>query len=169
MDEGQPRDDLLVDTGPPADTDAEFTRFMAGATPDLARTAWLLCGDATLADELVQEALTRTYLSWPRARTGDPVAHARRTLANLRIETWRGRRRIPAGDGERDQLARALALLSTRQRRVVVLRHFAGLSERQVADDLRLSTTTVRSAADHAVSLLRAALEPTSPSPERSR
>lgn len=167
MDDARSRDDLLVDTGP--GKDAEFTRFMATAAPVLARTAWLLSGDAELADELVQEALTRTYLSWSRARAGDPLAFARRTLANLRLDTWRHRRRTAAGDGERDELARALALLPTRQRRVVVLRHLAGLSEREVADDLGLTPATVRTAAARAVHTLRSALDPAAPSHERSR
>lgn len=156
------------------DRDAEFTAFMAQAAPALARTAWLLCGDAHQADELVQQALVRTYLAWPRARERDPLAYARRTLANQRISTWRRRRREvltePAGlpDGahpagadahaDRDQLVRALALLTPRQRRVVVLRHLEGLSEREVADDLGVSVGTVKSTASRALARLRAEL-----------
>jgi DNA-directed RNA polymerase specialized sigma24 family protein len=78
---------FLVDVLKPGlDRDAEFTAFMAAAAPSLARTAWYLCGDAHLAEELVQQALIRTYLSWSTARTRDPLACARRTLANLRID-----------------------------------------------------------------------------------
>ena len=65
---------------------------MATATPALARTAWLLCGDAHRA-EVVQQALMRTYLAWSTARQRDPLAYTRRTLANLRIDTWRKHRR----------------------------------------------------------------------------
>jgi len=187
MDDPTAPDDLLVDrvlSGPPEDKDTEFTRFMTEATPALARTAWLLCGDTHQADELVQQALVRTYLSWSRARAGDPLAYARRTLANLRIDTWRRRRRegltdptdLPdhtTGDpaatrADRDQLTRALAQLTTRQRRVVVLRHFLDLSEQQVADDLGISVGTVKSTASRALTQLRATLDPT-PSTERSR
>ncbi|MEK8229378.1 sigma factor [Oerskovia sp. M15] len=71
----------------------EFAAFMEGAKPSLARTAWLLCGDAHRAEELVQHALVRTYMAWPRARAGDPLAYARRVLANGRIDTWRKHRR----------------------------------------------------------------------------
>ncbi len=157
-----------------ADRDTEFTAFMAGAAPALARTAWLLCGDAHQADELVQQALVRTYLAWPRARERDPLAYARRTLANLRVDTWRRRRREVLTDpaqvperaepggadrvADRDQLGRALALLTPRQRRVVVLRHVDGLTEREVAADLGVSVGTVKSTSSRGLDRLRHAL-----------
>jgi RNA polymerase sigma-70 factor (sigma-E family) len=152
----------------------EFERFMVEASPALARTAWLLCGDARQAEELVQQTLIRTYLAWPRARQRDPLAYARRTLANLRIDTWRARRRevltapsslpeaaVASGAeryAERDQLVRALATLSPRARRIVVLRHLEGMSEREVADDLGVSLGTVKSTASRALAQLRATL-----------
>lgn len=155
--------------------DDEFAAFMVGAAPALARTAWLLCGDAHQADELVQQALVRTYLAWDRAREREPLAYARRVLANQRVTTWRRRRREvllgPAGmpetavagaqdaHAERDQLVRALALLTPRQRRVVVLRHLEGLSEKEVADDLGVSVGTVKSTASRALVTLRGALQ----------
>ncbi len=155
--------------------DDEFAAFMVGAAPALARTAWLLCGDAHQADELVQQALVRTYLAWDRAREREPLAYARRVLANQRVSTWRRRRREvllgPAGMPEtpvpgaqdaharRDQLVRALALLTPRQRRVVVLRHLEGLSEKEVADDLGVSVGTVKSTASRALVTLRGALQ----------
>ena len=62
---------------------------------------------------------------------------------------------------ERDQLVRALATLSTRQRRIVVLRHLDGLSEREVADDLGISVGTVKSTASRGLAQLRAELRQT--------
>lgn len=156
------------------DRDAEFTAFMAQAAPALARTAWLLCGNEHRAEELVQQALMRTYLSWSTARERDPLAYARRTLANLRIDAWRKHRRevlmapseVPEGEidagadrhAERDRLVRALATLSARQRRVVVLRHLEGLSEREVAEDLGVSVGTVKSTASRGLVRLRTVL-----------
>ncbi|WP_081680696.1 SigE family RNA polymerase sigma factor [Cellulomonas sp. URHD0024] len=156
------------------DRDTEFAAFMAFATPGLSRTAWLLCGDAHRAEELVQVALMRTYLAWPKARQRDPLAYARRTLANLRIDSWRKHRRevltapteLPEGrleagaeqHAERDQLVRALATLTPRQRRIVVLRHLEGLSEREVAEDLGVSVGTVKSTASRSLVLLRTAM-----------
>lgn len=184
--------DALVAGGPPGDDvaeetvrvevvgratagrDEEFTAFMAQAGPALARTAWLLCGDEHRAADLVQQALTRTYVAWPRARERDPLAYARRTMANLRIDTWRARRRevlrdpadLPEGRSadnadqlaERDRLVRALALLSSRQRRIVVLRHLEGYSEREVAETLGVSVGTVKSTASRGLDKLRATL-----------
>lgn len=173
-DPADPRLETVVLASAVVDRDAEFAAFMSSGAPALARTAWLLCGDVHQADELVQQALVRTYLAWPSARERDPLAYARRTLANLRIETWRRRRRevlvapadvpergeLSAADrhADRDQLVRALASLSARQRRVVVLRHFEGLSEREVADDLGISVGTVKSTASRSLARLRAAL-----------
>lgn len=174
-----------------AGTDDEFEQFMAEAAPALARTAWLLCGDARQAEELVQQALVRTYLAWPRARQRDPLAYARRTLANLRIDAWRARRREvltapeampddPPASGaeshaesfaeshaERDQLVRALRALSPKARRIVVLRYLEGLSEREVAADLGVSLGTVKSTASRGLAQLRASLG--GPSEGRSR
>lgn len=155
--------------------DAEFTVFVAAHQGDLLRTAWLLCGDAHRAEELTQLALVRTYGAWSRAGAGDPLAYARRVLVNLRIDTWRRRRRellvpeVPddatlhtAGTADayadRDQLVRALATLTPKQRRVVVLRHLVGLSEAEAAEDLGISVGTVKSTSSRALALLRAAL-----------
>jgi RNA polymerase sigma-70 factor (sigma-E family) len=157
-----------------AGKDEEFTAFMMAATPSLSRTAWLLCGDGHRAEELVQQALMRTYLAWPRARAGDPLAYTRRTLANARIDSWRKHRRehlrapedlpeVAHASGEdahadRDQLVRALAQLTLRQRRVVVLRHLVGLSEKEVAHDLGVSVGTVKTTASRGLRRLRTLL-----------
>ncbi|ARU51310.1 hypothetical protein CBR64_07215 [Cellulosimicrobium cellulans] len=177
-------DDDAPDVGPPgqitlvrvaADPEQEFAAFMADAAPRLGRTAWLLCGDAHVADELVQQALTKTYLHWRTARERDPFAYARQALATSRIDQWRRRRRevLVATDdvpehaersapvethAERDRLVRALATLTLRQRRIVVLRHLVGMSAREVADDLGVSVGTVKSTASRGLAQLRSVL-----------
>ena len=60
----------------PMDREHEFAAFMLEATPALARTAWLLCGDEHRAEELVQQALMRTFVAWSTARERDPLAYA---------------------------------------------------------------------------------------------
>lgn len=154
--------------------DDDFSAFMTECSPALLHTAWLLCGDAHRAEELTQQALVKTYLSWGRASQTDPLGYARRVLANQRIDTWRRRRRevLLPPDGmpdrvetadiarcaDRDLLARALATLPARQRRIVVLRHFLDLSEAEVADDLGVSVGTIKSTASRALATLRARL-----------
>lgn len=171
---------VLPTGGGAATRDEEFSAFMSAHAGDLLRTAWLLCGDAHRAEELTQQALVRTYAAWSRARAGDPLAYSRRILANLRVDTWRRRRRevltapdeLPDGPGrvrvgadphatthDRDQLVRALAQLTERQRRIVVLRHLVGLPEAQVAAELGVSVGTVKSTASRGLATLRAVLE----------
>ncbi|NNU27662.1 SigE family RNA polymerase sigma factor [Isoptericola sp. JC619] len=150
---------------------------MAQAEPVLGRMAYLLTGDRHRAEELVQQALVRTYVAWPRARARDPLAYARRVLANARIDTWRKNRRevlVPpdnlphgrhaAADGghaDRDLLVRALAQLPERRRRVVVLRYLVDLGEREVAEDLGISVGAVKSAASRGLAQLRGVLAET--------
>ncbi len=165
--------------GAPHSNDDEFTAFVVRHQDTLLRTAWLLIGDAHRAEELTQQALVRTYTAWSRARTGDPLAYARRVLVNLRTDTWRRRRRevlvghLPdeathlgaspvrdtaADQADRDHLMRALATLTPRQRRVVVLRHLSGLPEAEVADLLGVSVGTVKSTSSRALAQLRGVL-----------
>ncbi|MCL1869378.1 MAG: SigE family RNA polymerase sigma factor [Promicromonosporaceae bacterium] len=158
---------------PIATSDEEFAAFMADASPRLAHTAWLLTGDEHLAEELVQEALTRTFLAWRKVRGRDPYAYARRVLVGRRHHDRRARHREPAHDTlpeshaddagrsviDRDQLVRALATLTPRQRRIVVLRHLVGLSETEVADDLGVSLGTIKSTASRGLAQLRQVLE----------
>ena len=164
--------------------DTAFTAFVEQSSPALLRTAWFLCGDAHRAEELVQHALVRTYAAWSRASRGDPLAYARRVLVNLRTDSWRQRRRevlsapedLPDRGGapdehtvthDRDELVRALALLTPRQRRIVVLRHLVGLPEAEVAATLGVSVGTVKSTAYRSLATLRAALS--QPEPEETR
>ncbi|QAY71678.1 SigE family RNA polymerase sigma factor [Xylanimonas protaetiae] len=159
----------------PTTTDDEFAAFMADASPGLAHTAWLLTGDEHQAEELVQEALTRTFLAWHKVRSRDPHAYARRVLVGRRLNDKVKRQRersydppaLPDGTAEsgehavidRDRLVRALATLTPRQRRIVVLRHLIGLSEQEVAHDLGVSLGTIKSTSSRGLAQLRAVLE----------
>lgn len=154
-----------------ADPDAEFAAFVRAASAELGRVAWYLCGDPVRAEDLLQQALLRTYLAWGRVRDGDPVAYTRRVLTNARIDSWRKARRetvtdplqmpVPAADdgagarAERDRLGRALRALPAQQRRVVVLRHLVGLSEAETAAELGVSLGTVKSTASRGLARLR--------------
>lgn len=172
---GDVADETLVVVGDaPPDRDVEFAAFVRATSAELGRVAWYLCGDPVRAEDLLQQSLLRTYLAWGRAREGDPVAYARRVLSNGRIDGWRRERRevlsapqdLPDGatsDGaaaraERDRLGRALRALPARQRRVVVLRHLVGLSEKEVAAELAVSLGTVKSTASRGLARLRAEL-----------
>ncbi|MDO8121040.1 SigE family RNA polymerase sigma factor [Isoptericola sp. b490] len=152
----------------------EFRAFVETAKDPLHRMAYLLCGDSHRADELTQATFERTWRAWSSARDGDPLAYARRILANLRIDTWRRNRRevLTGEDGpersvgsdpavavaDRDAVVRALLQLPVKQRRVVVLRHLLDLSEAEVATELGIPLGTVKSTASRALDRLRTIL-----------
>lgn len=160
-----------------ADWDAEFTVFVAESGQALGRTARLLCGDPHRAEELTQLALVRTYLAWGTARRGEPLAYARRVLANARIDTWRTRRRevltapeslpelqspvVPEDPSQRDEVVLALHRLPVKRRRIVVLRYVEGMTELEVAEALGISVGAVKSAASRGMAQLRADLKGT--------
>jgi RNA polymerase sigma-70 factor (sigma-E family) len=158
--------------------DAEFTEYVAARRAQLRRTAYLLCGDWHQAEDLVQTALAKLYVAWPRVRRdGSPEAYARKILVRTHLDEtrrpWRRERAssqlpevaAPAGmpAEERDALLGALASLPAGQRGAVVLRHWVGLSVEETAADLGCSTGTVKSQTARAVSRLREALTDASP------
>jgi RNA polymerase sigma-70 factor (sigma-E family) len=151
-----------------AERDAEFSAFMAEATPSLLRTAWLLTGSEHRSQELVQAALVKTYAAWPRVRRESALAYARRVLVNQRTDTWRRTsREVTVADvperavtsdsavEHRDEVLRMLDLLPRQQRSIVVLRYYHDLSEQQVADLLGISVGSVKSAASRGLATLR--------------
>ncbi|MGH3735442.1 MAG: sigma-70 family RNA polymerase sigma factor [Micromonosporaceae bacterium] len=92
-------------------------------------------------------------------------------MARLHVSIWRRRRRERLVDavpdrGYTDQrfeaahgdagLWQALATLPRRQRAVLVLRYYEGLSDAEIATHLGISTGTVRSQASRALGKLRA-------------
>ncbi|WP_377640961.1 SigE family RNA polymerase sigma factor [Oryzobacter terrae] len=157
-----------------SERDVAFTAFVESASPSLLRTAWLLTGDHHAAHDLVQAALVRTYVAWPRVRSDSALAYARRVLVNERTDRWRRHgaevavSELPeaasssasatAGSDDRDAVVRLLARLPEQQRRVVVLRYYVDLSEQAVADLLNLSVGTVKSTASRGLAALRAEL-----------
>lgn len=158
-----------------AERDAAFTAFVEQASPSLLRTAWLLVGNHHAAHELVQAALVKTYVAWPRVRPEGALAYARKVLVNERTDTWRRRRgevavadvperATPAATAseDRDLVVRLLATLPDQQRRVVVLRYYTDLPEQAVADLLDISLGSVKSAASRGLAALRTQLATTS-------
>ena len=153
------------------DAEEEFRRFVRAEQEPLFRAAVLLCGDRGIAEDLVQTAFVRTYDRWDRLRHENPAAYARRIVANAHIDRWRrsrGRERLTddvpdAGRADetpqvdqRDAVLRALAELSDRERRVVVLRFLSDLSEADTATVLGIPQGTVKSVTNRAVAKLRA-------------
>ena len=168
--------DPTIATGPVtrAEIDREFREFVTGRSPALLRTAYLLGGDWATAEDLLQVALTKTYLAWLRLGTIEAIEpYARRVLVNTATSWWRRRWHgerptdvlpdMPASDGlderlERDRLWRHVVTLPARQRAVLVLRFYEDQSEAETARLLGVSVGTVKSQCARALASLRARL-----------
>jgi RNA polymerase sigma-70 factor (sigma-E family) len=157
--------------------DQEFLEFVKSRAAPLHRTAYLLCGDWHLADDLVQETLAKSFRHWHRVqRAGNPDAYVRRMLVNEARRHWRRHRNaagavdvtarepgVPdaaAAVTNRVALFQALLSLPARQRATVVLRYLEGMSERETAAVLGCGEGTVKSQTSRALGSLRTFLEP---------
>ena len=165
---------MSVSPGPDSSSDArrsrDFGEFVVARSPHLLRAAYLLAGDRAGAEDLVQNALLRTYLAWDKVTAADdPLAYTQRILYTT-SSRMRRRRRVNEDLGtppdslattpsysveERDELSRALVALPQRQRAVIVLRYYEDLSVERVAEILGCSVGTVKSQTSKALSKLR--------------
>lgn len=152
--------------------DGEFDEFFRATWPRLFRTVHAVAGDPGAAEDALQTAYAKAFALWRRVRATDhPEAYVRRMAVNevlnvRRRSWWRTERpgEPPSpppqpshedATDERDAMWRALAQLAPRQRAVVVLRYYEGLSEAEIADVLGCSRGTVKSQASDALRKLR--------------
>jgi RNA polymerase sigma-70 factor (sigma-E family) len=155
----------------------EFDRFVAERQRSLFRFAVVLSGDPHLAEELVQSVLARAFERWSQvAAADDRNAYVRRMLVNEYI-SWRrvAIRSTPVAEffdeqlaGEPDhadrysqaaELAEELDRLPRKQRAVLVLRFYAGMSFAEVAACLGCREATARAYATRALATLRIDME----------
>jgi RNA polymerase sigma-70 factor (sigma-E family) len=152
--------------------DAEFSAYMQARQPSLMRTAYLLTGDRHTAEDLVQTALAKLYLSWDKVQSRDSVdGYVRRILVNENNSLWRRgwKRREHAtevvpevgahedryDDGRGAALWEVVQTLPRKARAVVVLRYYEELSEAETAETLGISVGTVKSQCSRALAALR--------------
>jgi RNA polymerase sigma-70 factor (sigma-E family) len=155
-----------------------FADLVETRSTALLRLSFALVGDYQLAQDLLQEALVKTYVAWPRLRELSAAeAYVRRTLVTTAI-SWRRRPSfheppieiLPEtehGD-ETDQLNTHGVLwkhvrgLPPRQRAALVLRYYEELSEEETAQLMGCSVGTVKSQVATALGKLRDQLGPES-------
>ncbi len=153
-----------------------FAEYVAARSAALHRAAYLMVGDVGLAEDLVQEALIRTYVGWPRLR--DPAnaeAYTRKAITTIAID-WSRRKRSaerPSGrppdtaapghaDGVDEQtwLWQCLLQLPMRQRVAIVLRYYEDLTEAQTAEAMGCALGTVKSTVSAGMARLRTLVGP---------
>lgn len=147
-----------------------FLGFVSARSMNLLRLGFALSGDQAMAEDLVQGALEKLARHW--ARVDDPEAYAKRIVYRDYVSLVRRltRRReyltptppdrATAADhaaeiAVRDEVQRALTRLGPRQRAVIVLRYLEDYSERDVAQLIGCSTSTVSSQLSRARARLR--------------
>jgi RNA polymerase sigma-70 factor (sigma-E family) len=154
----------------PSEQDREFTEFVTARRAALVRVATLLVsGDHATAEDVVQTALTKLYLAWPRVRPETAYAYARRGVVNVATDEHRSlfRRReqtfaelpdvaaIEEMYGDEERAVALLATLPSGMRAAVVLRYVEGLSVAETADTMRCSDGNVKSQAARGLQHLR--------------
>ncbi|HET7477651.1 MAG TPA: SigE family RNA polymerase sigma factor [Dermatophilaceae bacterium] len=165
--------------GDPSPDDAGFREWVLARSSVLRRKAYLLCGDWSTADDLMQDVLVAMYPRWSRiVRGGHVDAYANRVLFGKHVDArrrpWRrerpvevvpdsadstSERAIAAVDHSDGPLVAALAALPADQRAVLVLRFTDDLSVETIAQVLGIRAGTVKSRLSRGTETLRTRLE----------
>lgn len=158
-------------TGEPGVTDT-FEDFAAERLDSLMPLARLLTGQASDAEDLVQDALVRAHDQWHKvAAAQNPNAYVRRLLINVYTSQHRRLRlqTVPLNKvhdntaaptlgvelSERDTLRQAIRALPIRQRTAIVLRYYEDLDVSEIAASMGLTESSVRSAVSRALDNIR--------------
>ncbi len=165
---------------PPTDSGAAvgmqpnaFDAFVLRRYPALVRFGYVLTGNRTSAEDLVQTALFSTYRRWERLDDQvDPAAYVRRAMVNAHISWTRllsSREQLfadpPDSVGYEDEhglerlhMWRHVLRLPARMRAVLVLRFYEDLTESETARVLGCSVGTVKSQTSRGLARLRSGL-----------
>jgi RNA polymerase sigma-70 factor (ECF subfamily) len=169
-------DQALVERARDGDRDA-YERLARASADRLYAIAYQITRDADRADDAVQQALVEMWRDMRSLRDpGRFEGWTYRLVTRACLQDLRRRRRagvvslspdevvtrsedIATATALRDQLDRALGMLTPEHRAVIVLRHLAGLSIDELAEVLGIPRGTVASRLHHATRGLRAAIE----------
>jgi DNA-directed RNA polymerase specialized sigma24 family protein len=124
--------------------------FVTARYPQMRRSAFLMCGDWTVADDVTQNTLARLVTDSRRGNVADPDAYAWAELMHA-LQRRPGRREhlfvaapdAAGGDPDSLPVLDALHRLAPRCRAVLVLRHWDGLTVEETADALGLTDERV--------------------------
>lgn len=148
-----------------------FVDFYRDQRASIARAVALTigAGELPLANEAVDEAMTRAYARWGKVqRLENPGGWVYRVALNWSRSALRRSHRPPRVAGRHGStpepvapepaIAAALAALSPDHRAVVVCRHLLGWSEEQTATALGVRPGTVKSRSHRAIQILQSSL-----------
>lgn len=154
----------------------DFNSFFAEQGSVLLRYATMVTADPHAAQDAVQTSLERAYQRWDRIGGLDrPDLYVRRMVINECLGQGRRNRRVTVTDAPpertvpgnvaddvalRELLPGGLRHLPPQERAVIVLRHWGGMTDDQIADELGCRTTTVRGYHFRAIRRLRESLDP---------
>lgn len=142
----------------------------------MVRLGILLVDDLQSAEDVVQEAFTGLYKNWSKLRDRRAaIGYLRTAVVNGSRSMLRRRRTarayVPPDSGtarsaeslammsaEHRAVVAALSELPDRQREVLVLRYYGGLSEAEIAEATGLARGTVKSTASRAIAKLTDAM-----------
>jgi RNA polymerase sigma-70 factor (sigma-E family) len=159
----------------PAVDDEGFEEAFRQVWPTALAVARRVLGDPDDAEDAAAEGLARALVAWPRVRELPyREAWVLRVVGNVALDRARRRARATrstriftssdSGPDHQEEtvlraaLVEALASLPKRQREVVVLRHLCGLSEREVAAAVGISTNSVKKHGSRGMARLRSRL-----------
>ena len=136
-----------------------------------------MLGDPAAAEDCTQEAFTRAFKAWASWRPGAPAeAWLHRIAINVAVSHWRRQRLREVGEilkrvgrpapppspaliAENTELGRALRKIPAKQAAAIVLRHYHGYTNREIAAALGIPERTVASRLAAAKARLRVVLE----------
>jgi RNA polymerase sigma factor (sigma-70 family) len=156
----------MDDESPPA---SSFEALYLTHRGEAVRLAWLLTHDASLAEDIAQDAFVALYRAI--TRVADPAAYLRRSVINGVYERSRRREREQrryglvaatqqvVHEGPSGGISDALAALPIDQRTCIVLRYWADLRDHEIADAMGIRPGTARSHLSRATSRLRKELQ----------
>jgi RNA polymerase sigma-70 factor (sigma-E family) len=142
---------------------------------DLARFAYLICGNQAQAEDAVAEAFTKAWPRWRRGKIDALLPYVKRSIVHEIYGRSRRRKlerreeqlhRAAGPDGrfehdvdDRNTLWPLVARLPVQQRAVIVLRIVEDLSEEQTAELIGVAVGTVKSRLSRALANLRSMME----------
>jgi RNA polymerase sigma factor (sigma-70 family) len=156
-----------------ADPDRSFEEFFEAESDTLFRRMWLVCGDRSEAEEVVQDSFVRIWERWERVqRIEDPRGYLYRTAMNVfRSRYRRGVLAVRRAVGQvqprddfaaaeaRETVRRALATLTPRQRAAIVMTELLGFSSSETGRILGIRPGTVRALASQGRAAFRELME----------